>query len=75
MNSSTIGIEMEADSAHRGLTTEQGIVLVRWVKWMMSKYGISRDKVITHRTVVETDCPKWIFPTEADFIRWKANNL
>jgi hypothetical protein len=75
MNSSTIGIEMEADSAHRGLTSEQGIVLVRWVKWMMSKYGISRDKVITHRTVVETDCPKWIFPTEADFIKWKANNL
>ena len=74
-NSFTIGIEMEADSNNRGLTPEQNVVLVKWLTWMMRKYGISRDKIITHRTVVETDCPKWIFPTEADFVKWKATKL
>jgi hypothetical protein len=74
-NSGTIGIEMEADSGHKGLTPEQNLKLVKWVKWMMAHYGIQKDKIITHRTVVNTDCPKWIFPTEADFVKWKANNL
>lgn len=74
-NSSTIGIEMEADSAHKGLTAQQSVILAKWMKWMMNRYGIRKDKIITHRTVVNTDCPKWIFPTEADFVKWKANNL
>jgi N-acetyl-anhydromuramyl-L-alanine amidase AmpD len=71
VNHSSIGIECVADKNNRGLTPEQEKVVVEWVKWFQKKYGINTEDIITHRTVVKTDCPCWIFPTEQDFDAWK----
>ena len=75
VNATTIGIEVEADEKHQGMSPVQEAVLTQWIRWSMKKYNFSADKVITHRTVVETDCPCWIFPTEEDFAAWKKEKL
>lgn len=75
VNATTIGIEVEAWDKAKGMTEIQEKVLIDWIKWFMQKYGFSSDRVITHRTIVSTDCPCWIFPTERDFSVWKEKNL
>lgn len=75
INHSSIGIEVVADENHKGMTVPQEKVLVQWIRWMQWKYGIKTENIITHRTVAETDCPCWLFPTEQDFSEWKKKRL
>jgi N-acetyl-anhydromuramyl-L-alanine amidase AmpD len=75
VNATTIGIEVEADENHKGMTAIQEHILIQWIRWSMQKYNFGADKVITHRAVVETSCPCWIFATEQDFAAWKKKNL
>jgi N-acetylmuramoyl-L-alanine amidase len=75
INHSSIGIEVVADKQHQGMTEAQEKVLVQWIRWMQYKYGIKTKNIITHRTVAETDCPCWIFPTEQNFYSWKLEKL
>jgi len=74
-NSSTIGIEIEATNNQKGMTKIQEEVLVRWIKWFMKKYGFNKKGVITHRSVMNTDCPILIWETEKIFNNWKDNVL
>lgn len=75
INHESIGIELVADENHRGMTPKQESVLINWLKWMQWKYGIKTENIITHRTVVDTSCPCWVYPEESDFVAWKKKNL
>jgi hypothetical protein len=75
LDAAVTALRVEADEKHQGMSPVQEAVLTQWIRWSMKKYNFSADKVITHRTVVETDCPCWIFPTEEDFAAWKKEKL
>lgn len=75
INHSSIGIEIVADENHKGMTEPQEKALIQWIRWMQWKYGIKTENIITHRTVVETSCPCWVYPEESDFVAWKKKNL
>lgn len=74
-NAISIGIELEADYDELGLTPVQQEKLLGWLAWFQVKYSIATTMIRTHRTIVETDCPCWIWPTENDFLSWRKLHL
>lgn len=73
-NSNTIGIEIEASQGKRGLTELQEQALVSWLKWLQKKYDFKADRIISHRSVMNTNCPVWVWATDAELEAWKKRH-
>jgi N-acetyl-anhydromuramyl-L-alanine amidase AmpD len=74
-NACSIGIEIEAYEGAEGMTIAQEGKVIAWVKWMMQKYGIKADRIKIHRQVCSTDCPGFIWKTDAEFLTWRKANF
>lgn len=81
MNGRSIGIEIVAYGAAKdrsaaiGMTLAQEAVVIQLVKAVMAKYSIPLVNVIPHRKVRATECPSLVWKTDADFEKWKVENL
>ncbi|MEH1950489.1 MAG: peptidoglycan recognition family protein [Nostoc sp.] len=75
MNHRSIGIEHVADKNNLGMTQEQQQCSLNLIGYLVDKYKIQKSHIHTHRTVDTiaggTDCPKWIWPDEASFEKFK----
>jgi len=71
-NSRSIGIELEAYKGAEGMTQIQERMLTLLIADIKSRHSINR--IIPHRAVVNTDCPKWIWPTDESFQAWLEDN-
>lgn len=74
-NSCSIGIELEASKSAQGLTPAQEVILLEWLKGLLKVYSIPKENIILHRNVCETDCPGWVWKTDADFKKWLESKL
>lgn len=74
-NGDSIGIEIEATAAAKGMTSIQRDRLVEWVRYLMHRYSIPRSGIIPHRKVSSTSCPGLIWPTDAEFNKFVAENF
>lgn len=72
-NSRSIGIEIEAHQGATGMTQVQNESLVDLISDIKSRHDIER--IVCHRDVVNTDCPKWVWPNNDAFNRWKESYL
>ncbi|MGB7087437.1 MAG: N-acetylmuramoyl-L-alanine amidase [Phormidesmis sp.] len=71
-NDCSIGIEIEATKNNRGMTRPQEELLAQQLNHLLLKYRLSPDKITIHRIVSRTtDCPVLIWPTNADFLKWR----
>lgn len=75
MNHRSIGIEHVADKNNLGMTPEQQQCSLNLIGYLVDKYKIQKSHIYTHRTVDTmaggTDCPKWIWPDEVSFEKFK----
>jgi hypothetical protein len=74
-NANSIGIEIEATAAQRGMMRIQEQSVIEWCKYLMHKYNIPSSNVLVHRMVGSTTCPVFIWATNEDFYEWRKNNL
>lgn len=84
-NRCSIGIEIEATEAQRGMTPAQEKLVVQQINYLLDKYNLPPDKIDIHRRVSRiplpatptsdgrrgTDCPSLIWPTDSDFLAWR----
>ena len=75
VNQQSIGIEIVAWNAALGMTAAQDSALVQLCRFVLDAYGVQTVNVIPHRSVKPTDCPGWVWPTDADLLAWKVANL
>ncbi|HKV11837.1 MAG TPA: peptidoglycan recognition family protein [Thermoanaerobaculia bacterium] len=77
VNLRSIGIEIVAWKDARGMTSPQEQKVVQLCRYVLGSYDVSLANVRPHRAVRigGTDCPGWIWPTDADLERWKTANL
>lgn len=57
-NQTSIGIEIADTNCDQRKAVELGIELARF---LVKKYNIPYDNVVSHKEVSNTDCPKWIY--------------
>lgn len=57
-NQTSIGIEIADTKCDQRKAVELGIELARF---LVKKYNIPYDNVVSHKEVSSTDCPKWIY--------------
>lgn len=74
-NACSIGIELEAYEGAEGLMPAQEAKLVVWLRWMMQRYNIKAERIKLHRQVCETDCPGFIWETDAEFLTWRKSHF
>jgi N-acetylmuramoyl-L-alanine amidase len=79
VNARSIGIEHEATEANRGMTPTQEQSSIALIEHLIASYDIPLTNVRPHRDVTTipggTDCPKWIWPSDSDFDKWKSVHL
>ena len=77
INQQSIGIEIVAWSAVRGMQTEQENAVVVLAQYVVDAYDVKLTNVKSHRAVRPhpTDCPGWIWPTDVDLNQWITARL
>ena len=77
INQQSIGIEIVAWKNATGMTATQESSLLALAQFLAEAYDIPTKNILPHRRVRigSTDCPKWIWPTDADFDNWVKNNF
>lgn len=75
VNQRSVGIEIEASKTAQGMTSAQEASLIQLCRFVMDAYTVARADVRPHRSVKPTDCPGWVWKTDADLNAWKAANL
>ena len=74
-NANSIGIEHVAWLPNQGLTPAQEASTVSLIKYLVSTYNISKSNIRGHRTVVDTLCPSYIWPSENNLRNWVNNKI
>lgn len=69
-NRTSLGVEIEAFQKEQGLTAPQERMLLSVLRHWSKKYGIPRERILGHRSVVATLCPGWIWPKDSDLSAW-----
>jgi N-acetyl-anhydromuramyl-L-alanine amidase AmpD len=72
VNDRSIGIEVEAYDAARGMTPPQEASLIELVRDVVQRNNIPTENIIPHRKVRATACPGFIWVTDKDFKKWVA---
>jgi N-acetylmuramoyl-L-alanine amidase len=75
VNQRSIGIEVVAYSTATGMTSGQEATLIALAQFVLDAYGIAVQRVFPHRDIKPTDCPGWVWATDAIFTTWTAANL
>lgn len=70
-NRSTLGVEIEATAKARSLEPAQERALASLLLHWLIKHRLSASQIQTHRSVVPTLCPGFVWPTESDFAVWQ----
>lgn len=69
-NANSFGIEVVATITEKGMTPIQEKKLIELSRYLCEKYNIGTDKVFGHNQVSNTECPTYIWPTQADVKQW-----
>jgi N-acetyl-anhydromuramyl-L-alanine amidase AmpD len=77
INQESIGVEIVAWTTARGMTPPQEAAVLALCRFVLDAYDVRLANVLPHRAVRlrPTDCPGWIWPTDASLEAWKAANL
>ena len=75
VNQQSIGIEVVAWKAAQRMTTAQEGALIQLCRFVLDAYEVPAASFVPHRSVKPTDCPGWVWPTDADLEAWKAAKL
>jgi hypothetical protein len=75
VNQRSIGIEIVASKAVPGITSAQEASLIQLCRYVMDAYGVTRADVKPHRAIKPTECPGWVWKTDAELTSWKSANL
>ncbi len=75
VNQQSIGIEIVAWKTAAGMTAAQEASLIALAKYVLDAYDIPLAAVVPHRSIVATDCPGWVWPTNAQLTTWKNAKL
>jgi N-acetylmuramoyl-L-alanine amidase len=77
INQQSIGVEIVAWKNALKMTPVQQDAVVALARFVVDAYDIRLANVKPHRAVRigGTDCPGWIWPTDADLEQWKAQFL
>jgi N-acetyl-anhydromuramyl-L-alanine amidase AmpD len=74
-NQRSVGIEVVAYATALGMTARQQTSLVLLGKYVLAAYSVPLSNVLPHRDIKPTDCPGWVWPTDAEFTAWTSSNL
>jgi hypothetical protein len=81
-NNDSIGVEIESGPGFEGMTPLQEASVLALTKKLQADFGsppdgIARDSVTMHRLAAPgtTDCAKYIWPEDSDFITWRNANF
>jgi len=69
-NNNSIGIENEATRTEQGLTPAQEESLIKLVRYLTNVYNISNNKILGHNQVSSTECPTFVWSTQAELTNW-----
>jgi hypothetical protein len=69
-NRTSLGVEIEAWELGQGLTMPQERMLLSVLSYWSKKYSISIDQIVSHRSVIPTRCPEFIWFKDADLTAW-----
>lgn len=74
-NRNSIGIEHVATRGDGGFTPAQEQASIALIKYLVSVYNIDKSRIRGHRTIVATECPGFIWPTEDNLRTWVNTNI
>lgn len=74
-NTGKIGIEIIATKPNEGMTKQQEEALIKLSRYLIDTYNIPLENVRGHNTFMATECPTWIFPTQAKLTEWANKYL
>ena len=77
INQQSIGMEVVAWKTAQGMTAAQESALAKLARFVVDAYDIPLKNVLPHRRVRigGTDCPGWVWPTDAELDAWTSQNL
>jgi N-acetylmuramoyl-L-alanine amidase len=70
VNQRSIGIEIEAYAGAEGMTPLQAMAVRSLVTALAEMYDVAAENIISHRSVRPTECPGFVWPSDAELAAW-----